>query len=762
MNIIRFLAVVDSAWKATITCEAAGPAWRIERALRKVAHTGNRLFPFPPADEMPSPGELDAKICNDLNLLDDMYGRIVNRKPVLVPQSDIEVFGRYLFRALLGNVAWQTILKAADAAQADSIELALSWAPTERDLHRLNWEMMHGPDGFLARGRRDGGRVVPIGIVRMVQGSTAEPRQLSLPPRLLFVVHSDVADDRIRPAAEIMGLIERLERDERGFHREVLRNASAKLLRDKVKAFQPDVVHFICHGETDQAGRGYLLLKDEKQEEGVPAYADQLVDLISAGNKVPPIVVLSACKSGGGDDRTVLGAHAVAPLAAELVQSGVPVVVGMAGRIADRACRLFTLGFGTGLLSGTPLLAAITAGRCASFAEGAPPHKNADWAFPAVFLSPKVPANYIAAQIAADDPALRIAQRLRALKITRAPVFCARDEFFDAYNALLGAEAPVVLGIHVEKNLPGFGRTRLLLELAGQAVRDGHLPLVLTNERPDGTLPKNTLALALEVLGAADIACQVLQIPPIDSSQVVLLNEAAGDAAALLGNDEKKDENEKRVKLDTWVKREVQKKNAITDRAVKLALQSDLALLAQAFREKYPPAPGPTPRVVVLLNRVELFGETLTTAVLSEWTDIAGLGTPTEPVPLIFTFALGTAADHIFNRWIAETSTKTWMIERPLKPFASGEDMLAYQRVFMNPFRGNRFPGVSDRPLAISDDASAEKVNTYEKMFRLFGKGMPGSFAMDDTFALAEVALADGFLVEMQDYKWFEELFARK
>jgi hypothetical protein len=755
MKIVRFLIEIDPAWQATITCEAAGPGWSISRALRKLPFKGV-AFPFPPSDEMPSPGDLDAVISNDQDLapLEQMYGRIINRNPLFGPPSDIEIFGRYLFRALIGEAAWQLITAAAKTSNAEYIELALSWDAKESHLHRLNWEMMYGPKGFLAAGLREAGPVVPIGIVRVVHSTPGVPRVLNLPPRLLFVVNSDIADEKIRPAAEIMGMIERLERQSRGFHREVLRNASAKLLSARIKAFEPDVVHFIGHGDVDANQRGFLLFKDEEQKKDVSVYADQILSLIEAAGTTPPIVVLSACKSAGGAQRAfLLGAHATAPLAAELVERGVPIVVGMAGRVSDRACRLFTLGFAVGLLSGEPLLAAIAAGRCASFAQGEPPHKSADWAFPAVFLSAKVPPDYIATTIGANDPAMQLASWLSSLELVSTPVFSAREKFFDAYDALLGRGEekirPAVLGIHVAKNIPGFGRKRLLQELAGQALRDGHLPLLLTNERPDGNFAQNALMLAIDLIGAADNACDKLNIPTIKSQ--VLLIKNGGDIAALRQN----------LDLDIKVKREFERTGAITDLAVKLALQADLARLAEVFRSIYE-RPGRTQRVVVLLNRIELFGDALTTSLLSNWADASGFGTPKEPVPLIFTFALGTAADHIFRPWIAEASNRTWLIQRELEPFARGEDMLAYQRVFMNPFKPELLPGVSNVALAFDDEADAKLVQTFEDFFRLTGKGMPGAFLSEETFAIAQSAIKAGYLVKMEDAELFDEIFKRK
>jgi hypothetical protein len=210
------------------------------------------------------------------------------------------------------------------------------------------------------------------------------------------------------------------------------------------------------------------------------------------------------------------------------------------------------------------------------------------------------------------------------------------------------------------------------------------------------------------------------------------------------------------------VRRRLAANPVITPEVVKLALQSDLTQLAQAFHAQRGTGAEPRGRIVVLLNRIELFGDALTTSLLYDWADASGIGTPDEPMPLIFTFALGTAADHIFNKWIADASSRPWIIERALKPFARGEDLLAHQRVFMNPFHPKLLPGVSDRALAINDEVDATIAGIYEEMFRLNGEGMPGALVLEKTFAIAESALKRGYLVPMQDAKWFEEIFARR
>src|SRR5262245_21922167 len=142
MNVVRFLVEIDPAWEVTVTHkrfaehqtigETGDPAWRIKRTLRKIQYNGV-VFPFPPADEMPSAGDLDAAICNDQDLapLEQMYRNVINRNPSFGPPSEIEIFGRYLFRAIVGDSGWQDITAAAKTLNAEYIELALSWDANE-------------------------------------------------------------------------------------------------------------------------------------------------------------------------------------------------------------------------------------------------------------------------------------------------------------------------------------------------------------------------------------------------------------------------------------------------------------------------------------------------------------------------------------------------------------------------------------------------------------------------------------------------------
>src|ERR1019366_335603 len=159
----------------------------------------------------------------------------------------------------------------------------------ERDLHRQPWEMMHNGTEFLARAFP---RLVTV--TRLVAGKPLEARQLGLPPRVLFVIGSKLDDPQIRPGAEYLGLLRQIrsENGERSIHTRILctsadrpeRKITPSSLRQVVKDFQPDVVHFICHGGFDSMQRrGFLELEAEPGETDKKRYADKLLDCLRAG-----------------------------------------------------------------------------------------------------------------------------------------------------------------------------------------------------------------------------------------------------------------------------------------------------------------------------------------------------------------------------------------------------------------------------------------------------------------------------------------------
>ena len=168
-------------------------------------------------------------------------------------------------------------------------------------------------------------------------------------------------------------------------------------------------VHFICHGETIDSEGKLELADNENPRLSEWVGATRLLAALSAGGTIalPQVAVLNACSSG-----TVSAFDAGTPLAVRFVRGGIPVVAGMAGPVADQACRLFTRGFYLALLRGGPFAQAAADGRRAALRHGSvDPDASADWALPVLFLSDAVHDDGFAI---APSPALQERERIAA------------------------------------------------------------------------------------------------------------------------------------------------------------------------------------------------------------------------------------------------------------------------------------------------------------------------------------------------------------
>jgi len=108
--------------------------------------------------------------------------------------GDMVRFGSYLFDVLVGS-AWNTITAAG---LPEMIELDSS----DPEFHRLPWEMAYGPTDFLAK--------LNVGMIRVIP-SAGGPQKITISPKVLFVIGADLSDKRIRPGAEYLGMLKRLE-----------------------------------------------------------------------------------------------------------------------------------------------------------------------------------------------------------------------------------------------------------------------------------------------------------------------------------------------------------------------------------------------------------------------------------------------------------------------------------------------------------------------------------------------------------------------
>lgn len=750
-TIARFLIRLTPA-PAGYTATFSTPddaAWQHTRTLLMV-EAGAFRFPRPDPDErddLPEAGALHHPLClgDDTQPLLRMYRSIIDRQP---RKDDVEAFGRYLFDTLIGPTLWGEM--RAKAVDAGLLELALAWDATETNLHRLNWEMMHGPEAFLAAMQP----MPPyeVAVTRIVAGAAAKPGIFHATPRKLFLVGTHLNDEEIRAGAEYLGLLRRLRKAGRTVHSRVLLNSSPEKLEDTVRSFQPDVVHFICHGNIDDDGNGYLELALDATERDASVRrrtVEQLHSFLGAGARRPDIVVLSACYSG-----VMLGAHKTAPLAAQLVARGIPVVVGMAGRVSDSACRHFTRRFGEALVQDLPLVKATTDGRRAAFAHGADPYASVDWAFPAVFLSEAVPADYTPAREATD--AAPVESWVRAYDVDREPVFCGRYEFFDDFYALFEATGPSVLAAYSDPHYGDLklGKTRLLQELTIQAIREAHLPIAVIVEKnqqkaggSENEPPRTLDDLRKALFRALENACRAYFLGSLPW-RVLKLSDAGS-----LGPE------------DADIKNELLLEGKITARALQLALSKDLEDLLRTAVEKYPAFFHPDrSRPVLLLDDIDQYH----LEVLESWYEGGvlgsdGLGRAGNRIPVIVTFSVHGPA-RAFLQPLTERGG--WLQARRLELFSPqlDEDLLAYERVWLHPFDEKLLPGWSGRAFAVDMERRSDVPQAWQDwlgQLRGLIKGYPPLLKSSNFYLLAQIGHLQAILQAADDERLLEE-YARK
>lgn len=486
-------------------------------------------FPLPPAHEAQrlDPLAPHHALCTatDPETVAAAYRGIIGRSPGL---GGVEVFGRYLFETLLGRQLWDALRRVAGPDAP--VELSLQWRDENTAINRLNWEMMHDGDEFL-------GERPDVAITRRVaedRGQKAAPPpsfELDTPPRVLFVVGTSLNMDVIRPGAEYLGLLRSLKAADLRLRTRLLLQASIPKIEALMESYRPDVVHFICHG-------GYLdyqpyleLMDDEKPTLTVPLSADKLRRLLcenKAGVR-PQIVVLNACHSASTSDDFLRSGQVSSPLAVGLARQGVPVVVAMAGEVADHACRLFTRRFYETLLRGGDVALAAAEGRRAGIIMygNDDPKNTLDWALPTLFFSDRLrEARLNTRKLSAFSDLERIAENYATPDTY--PVFCGRLNLFWWYNILMSDSETQrrtspdrndfqYLALSVDQpdkegdltEVPRYGRSWLLHELAGQAAREGHVPCFL-DKRAAKDLTGDWPKTLREILYALDAACVTL------------------------------------------------------------------------------------------------------------------------------------------------------------------------------------------------------------------------------------------------------------
>ena len=541
-------------------------------------------------------------------------------------------------------------------------------------MHALRWEALHdgtravaaqgtaqgdggaGADANEASGggEADGGEV-SVGIVRLVpldseqqaetvQVAPTDKALIERIPRVLFAVGSALTDPAVRPAAELMGIMQDLESDGGSIHPRILDSATLAALRAALGDFRPEVLHLIGHGARLGGEQVAFQLRPEPGG-SAPADAwvtpDQLLGAFGKARHTPRLVILSACQTASATDRVN-----AAPFAAQLVAGGVPVVIAMAGDIADTACRVFTRALTSALGQGVQLGTAVLRGRRAAFYQR-PGFWSTDWVLPTVFLAEHLPEH---ARLVNAENAKTVRERVHLLGLAQAPVFYGRREFIDAMDRLLDGGDPlnVLLGYTPDPSR-SFGGERLLRQLGARAVRTGVLPLLLGPF--DQSPPTSRARLAREIRKSIQNVRVLLALPP--GPEVLRVNETAANPDA------------EPFDLALAIRADL-------DDLVADLPGDDRVWLREAGQ----------PRVVLLCHRIDGWLDALD--------DLLGMLGPTGlhpgkgPLPVV---ATGADIDPLSTARLRRWSGRPWVKAAPLGrfPVEADEDLLAYQWWLLNP-----------------------------------------------------------------------------
>lgn len=469
----------------------------------------------------------------------------------------VHALGERLYAAVLAP-AWGAIaaavaaLPAGDAAAPRVIELAL-WLADAPALAGLPWELLRGPEGFLARGVTLAGAPADVVITRRHARARVDHPRLAAPLRYLFAIGTELGDP-VRAGAECLGLLRQIGAE---VCERIVERQSIETLRREVQAFDPHVVHVIAHGRDTVRGgveSVELVLWDEHSESAaVPVGPAALCDLLvrrTDGPRAPAVAILSACSSGKQLAGARFAGPARAELASALVAAGVPVVIGMAGEISDLACRLFTRRFGEATVERRPLLIAAAHGRAAALSAAQMPADSFEWGLIQLALGDDVDAAIAVAPAAADSDEARVLAWLRKSDLPldlgggpRAyPALCAATDVLGAFYQLVRSpdHAALALVTYPPAAEVRVGLSRACAEVVALAIRAGHVP-VLVNHRPadgDPVSPRDVIERLIDGFKDARKWRQLAPVPlalasaPLDDPRA-LRDALEHDAEAL-------------------------------------------------------------------------------------------------------------------------------------------------------------------------------------------------------------------------------------
>ncbi|CAM2069783.1 CHAT domain-containing protein [Sulfidibacter corallicola] len=692
------LSAVSDGRNLTLTLADADGQVRGSRHLTWV-RAGRLAYPCPPSEEIAGlaqdhpAAELTAtqaatKLLQAFRDLSDG-----TNEPDLVAR-----IGAWLFAMLLGADQWEAIRTEA-AGQPIHLRLVTE----DARIAALPWELMRHENRFLLEAGLQISRTLPH------DPNSEIATRLIFPVKVLFVIGSDLKDKRVQAGAEFLGLIQRVAASQFALQHRLLLNPNQDRLRDEVAAFQPHLVHFICHGDFSPDGC-ILELRSEEGTERLSAEALAQILTRPQGTAIEaPMVVLNACHSGG----YLGGLHVSTPMAWTLVAEGLPLAVGMSGRVADDACRRFTSNFYKAILLGEAPEHAVWLGRSATFGAGHDPLGSLDWAKPVLVCRQGFRIGICPDAKADAEKLLGQARRLTARREDRLG-FYGRDRVCRAARQLMTAQQGVTRTLLVVQPASPlrtddkFGLSRTLRELAHRFMFEGLAPCLLDDRliakasRQQPPDVGDALTLAYYLVQSIRETGKVIGLPLAKSRYVNYLIKwaRAGAQPEQLPDD-------LAPFIEDWA-------DEVTETMVAAAVRLEFKAFMAAC-DRLP---------IALIDYTHLKCDNGLT-LLIEFLDDFGLGDHDQPIPVVVTVDRtsgnadqGPRLDRL-KTWKAGLGEHALTVD--LTPFADAEEALAYKRYLLD----------QSPPLVPDMARLADWEQGYLLTMQQLVEGVPSRLAMD-------------------------------
>ncbi|MBI1332724.1 MAG: CHAT domain-containing protein [Armatimonadetes bacterium] len=495
-------------------------------------------------------------------------------------------------------------------------------------------------------------------VTRLVRSEAPAPVPFERPIKVLFVSGTPIDDPAVKAGTEFYCIARNFTLGKRPFRTRLVVHASLDELVAAAKELEPHVIHFAGHGEFGAAGASIQLRDPTPGSDFMRVTPEQLIAELKG--ILPTMMILSACQTGNTQP---FGAGETASFAAQLVKGGIPIVAAMAGKITDLATRTFTRSLMTALVNGEPIVEVTGMARQKVFNEV---NASGEWIYPGLFCAPSVPVNFTIGSAQVTEEEERLQKRIdRFVETDRfEPHLCLRENVWAAYANVLNGKALPSLHIFGGTNM---GKSRILRELARQAVREGHLAIGISPDFVTGASDTTSLRIAGAFLQALNFAVADLGI----GEEVEL--EYMVQASRQNINEIPPPPGTKSVFRNRG--QEIRKVAAVFEfelqRILELAIEKGLL----------PPTSKPIVFIDDLHKMPEEFLQTLFlengTVHLNGWAIIG-----TNPIPFFSTSDMSELA----KVYRAAFGEKCDFVE--IGPFAMADDadILAYERILMNPF----------------------------------------------------------------------------